>query len=152
MISPRRLPIALVCLGISLCIGWGCVPKPSPNLLGIITIAGSQAAQTETVFRVVSSSPSNNDTNVPVFSSITITFSRDVNASTLPNAITFTQPTGSTRIRTLSQTTQGRLVTLRPDNSFEANGTYSITVRNTLQDSTGQALQSNFTFSFTTAR
>lgn len=128
-----------------------CIPKPSPNFQGIISIVAAQTV--ETVFRVSSTSPTNGETNVNRGSAIVIDFSRDVNASSVTQSIGFVPPNNSTSISSLTQqNTSARRITLRPNNVFDAGGTYTLTVRNTVRDTTGQALTENFTFSFTAAQ
>lgn len=141
-------------LSLSLVLGnLYCLPKPSPNFQGIISIVATQAVVVDTVFRVSSTSPTNGETNVTRGSAIVIDFSRDVNTTTVNQSIGFVAPNNSSSITSLTQqNTSARRITLRPNNVFDAGGTYSITVRNTVRDTSGQALNENYTFSFTAAR
>lgn len=129
-----------------------CIPKPTPNIQGVLTIFAANQTPVDNSFRVITTSPSNNETGVLRFSSIAITFSNQISSASLQGSLDFQQPVGSNRITSLVSSITSSRLTLRPNNSFESLGRYSLTIRTTLQDTTGQALQSPFTFSFTAAQ
>ena len=102
---------------------------------------------------VVATTPVNNATSVPVSSTVTVTFSEDMNPSTI-NGMTF-----SVRITTgvavvngvVSYNVSTRVATFTPTSALTANTNYTATVTTGARDLAGNGLTGNFTFFFTTA-
>jgi Ice-binding-like/Bacterial Ig-like domain len=86
---------------------------------------------------------------VAVDSSISATFSKAMDPSTV-NATTFTMTQGSTSI-TGTVTYAGTTAIFKPSTSLAANTVYTATITTGVKDLSGNALQTNFVWSFTTA-
>jgi Ice-binding-like/Bacterial Ig-like domain len=117
-------------------------------LILIITGCGrEQALATAPV--VVSFTPSNGATAVPVASLITAAFTKAMNPTSI-NTSTFTVvgPTGATV--TGAVTYSGTTATFTPAALLAASSVYTATITTGAKDSTGNALASNFVWSFTT--
>ena len=123
-----------------------CTPKPEPFVLGILALP---AATEVTAFEVSSTSPTNNETNVNRNTNISITFSKNLDNSSISGNISFSQPAGNT-ITSLTATTNNRVLTLRPSTIFDANSSYSITLRSAIKSTTTETLGTDYIFRFTT--
>jgi len=97
---------------------------------------------------VSSTSPANNATGVAVNSAITATFSKAMDSSTI-NASTFTLSGGVTGTVTYDSATN--TATFTPSSSLANSTTYTATITTGVKDSAGNAMASNYTWSFTTA-
>ncbi|BDA80645.1 hypothetical protein LPTSP3_g35750 [Leptospira kobayashii] len=135
---------------------FGCVlfsiqcgpPKPEPYLLGLLALP-SGSSDTSSTFKVETTNPAKNETAVPTNVNITITFSKNVDQSSVAGNITLTQP-ASNKITSLSASTNNKVVTLRPNTTFDAQSTYTFTLKTGIKDTTGTALTEAYTFGFTT--
>ncbi|MDZ4725174.1 MAG: Ig-like domain-containing protein [Leptospira sp.] len=123
-----------------------CTPKPEPFVLGVLALP---AATEVTAFEVSSTSPTNNETNVNRNTNISITFSKNLDNSSISGNISFSQPTANT-ITSLTATTNNRVLTLRPSTIFDANSSYSITLRSAIKSTTTETLGTDYIFRFTT--
>ena len=94
---------------------------------------------------VFSTNPADTATNVAVNTTITATFSEAMDSSTI-NTSTFTLSGGVTGTVTYSGTT----ATFTPSSNLAYNTTYTATVTTGVRDTSGNAMASNYTWSFTT--
>ncbi len=94
---------------------------------------------------VISTSPTNTQTNVPVGTNISIIFSEEMNPSTIA-ASTITISGGV--VSTLSYANQ--TVTLDPTTNLNYSTTYTITVTSAVKDEAGNPMATQFSFTFTT--
>ena len=93
--------------------------------------------------------PLNNATGVAINKAIGVTFSESMNATTI-NATTFTLKQGTTAVAgTISYA--GTKAIFTPVASLTASTVYTGTITTGAKDLAGNALSSNYTFSFTTA-
>ncbi len=97
---------------------------------------------------VTSTSPANGATNIAVSSNITATFSEAMNAATISTS-TFKLNNGITG--TVSYNSATRTATFDPSTNLNYSTTYTATITTGAKDSTGNAMTSNYTWSFTTA-
>lgn len=108
---------------------------------------------------VVSTVPANGAINVPLNQIITATFNEEMNPATITDesftiiqgstSIVGTLKNGSTSIEgTISYS--GRTVTFVPDNLLTPNTLYTGRIKTTVKDPMGNALQSDYVWSFTT--
>jgi hypothetical protein len=98
---------------------------------------------------VLSAVPANNTTGVAINSHPTVTFSEAMTASTVSSA-TFTLNQGTTAVAgTIAYS--GNTATFTPSASLVANTIYTGTITTGVKDAAGNALASNYTWSFTTA-
>jgi len=110
------------------------------------TGGGSADVTPPTVLSVV---PANNATSIALNSKATVTFSEAMNASTI-NATTFTLMQGSTTVAgTVAYS--GTTATFTPSSALAANTVYTGTITTGAKDLAGNAIASNYTWSFTTA-
>ena len=110
------------------------------------TTGGSAADVTPpTVLSVV---PANNATLIALNSKATVTFSEAMNASTI-NATNFTLKQGATAI-TGTVAYSGTTATFTPAVNLAANTVYTGTITTDAKDVAGNALASNYVWSFTT--
>ena len=96
---------------------------------------------------VTGTNPTNGDTNVPVSSAITATFSEAMDASTI-NTSTFTVSGGVTG--TVSYNAGTKTATFTPSSNLVYNTTYAATITTGVKDSAGNAIAVNYPWSFTT--
>jgi hypothetical protein len=96
---------------------------------------------------VVSTSPVNNDGGVKAYALITATFSEALNASSV-SATSFTLDHGATGAVTVSPS--GTFATFTPTSYLAYSTTYTATLTTGVKDAAGNALASNYTWSFTT--
>jgi len=117
----------------------------SSNYSWSFTSAGTTDATAPTVVTV---NPANNGTNVAVNSKVTVNFSEAMNSSTI-NSSTFTLKQGSTSI-VGSVTYSGTMAIFTPGSNLAANTIYTGTITTGAKDAAGNAIASNYTWSFTT--
>ena len=98
--------------------------------------------------RVISTDPNNSDTNVVVTKIINATFSKVMNPTTL-NTTTFSLRQGTTPI-TGMVTYTGSTASFAPTTNLAYNTTYIATITTGAKDMAGNALVSNYIWSFTT--
>lgn len=103
---------------------------------------------------VIVTSPANNATNVPVSSAVTVTFSEDMDLTTI-NGTTFNLQTtvgGVAKAGTVSYNTATRVATFTATTPLAPGTTnYTATVTTGARDTAGNGLAGTFIFSFTTA-
>src|SRR5665213_2679452 len=101
---------------------------------------------------VISTSPVNGATAVPINQAITATFSEAMNAATI-NATTFTVKTagGVAVIGVVTYTAAGSVATFTPATSLAVSTVYSATITTGAMDLAGNALANNYVWTFTTA-
>ena len=102
---------------------------------------------------VLSTTPTNNATNVAVNSSISVVFSEDMSAATI-DGTSFTVKTtvGATPVAgTVSYNAATRTATFAPTGNLTANTGYTVTITSAAKDLAGNGLAGSFTFQFTTA-
>ncbi len=97
---------------------------------------------------VTLTNPASNATGVSISQSISATFSEPMNPSTI-TTLTFTIKQGSTLVPG-AVTYTGTQATFTPSSVLEINKIYTGTISTGVKDMTGDALISNYTFSFTT--
>jgi hypothetical protein len=105
------------------------------------------AAPDTTPPTVTSTSPLDSATGVAVDATISATFSEDMDASTI-DASSFTLNNGATG--TISYNAVSRTATCTPIADLNAGTNYTATITTGAEDSAGNPLQANFTWSFTT--
>ncbi len=141
--NPQRPPSRLrvgIPLAIVLClVGCSNSSRSSNN-----TSSSDMTAPT-----VSSTSPANGATNVAINTSINVTFSEAMKASTI-TAAHFTV-SGATSL-TVSYDAASRIATLSSASAFANNTMITATVHDTVEDLAGNALASDFIWSFTTAQ
>jgi hypothetical protein len=99
---------------------------------------------------VISTNPANAATGVPVSQKITATFSEAMDSSTITTT-TFTLAQGTTPISgAVTYAAAGTTATFTPSSNLAANATYTATITTGVRDLAGNALASNFVWSFTT--
>ena len=98
--------------------------------------------------RVISTDPNNGDINVPVTKIISATFSKVMNPATI-DTLTFTLRQGTTAVTGLV-TYLGNTASFAPTTSLAFNSTYTATITTRAKDMAGNALVSNYVWSFTT--
>ncbi|HZL27128.1 MAG TPA: Ig-like domain-containing protein [Acidobacteriaceae bacterium] len=101
---------------------------------------------------VISTTPAKGATAVPINQAITATFSEAMNPATI-NATTFTVKTagGVAVIGVVTYTAAGSVATFTPATSLAVNTVYSATITTGAMDLAGNALASNYVWTFTTA-
>jgi len=133
---------------------------------GVKDVAGNALASTSTSTfttiadttppTITNTSPTNGATNVAVTSVVTVTFSEDMDGTTI-NGTTFTLKTtvGSVAVAgTVSYNAATRIATFTPSANLLANTSYTATIlggASGAKDLAGNSLAVNATFSFTTA-
>jgi hypothetical protein len=94
-----------------------------------------------------SNTPLNDATDVPVDATISVTFSEDMDASTI-DTNSFTLDNGVTG--TISYDSNSTAATFTPSADLNYNTTYTVTITTGVEDLSGNPLQADYTFSFTT--
>jgi hypothetical protein len=130
---------------------------------GVKDVAGNAlAAQSTSTFTTVAdttpptitaTSPTNGTTGIATSTIVTVTFSEDMDITTI-NGTTFTLKTtvGSIPVAgVVSYNTTTRVATFTPSGALTASTSYTATVTNGAKDTAGNALAVNASFSFTTA-
>ena len=95
---------------------------------------------------VNSTIPSNGSSNVPLNTSIALTFSEVMNKSATQTAISASPPI----IGTFSWDTPAKVVTLDPISDLQSSTKYTITISTGAKSQVGVSMQNAYTFSFTT--
>jgi len=114
---------------------------------GVVTDGGSPSGAPT----VTSTSPANNDINVSVNRRVTATFSKAMDPATITTT-TFTLAQGAAPVPgTVTYATTGTTATFTPTSPLAINTTYTAKITTGAKDTTGQALASDFTWTFTTA-
>ena len=99
---------------------------------------------------VLSVLPTNNATNVAANTHPTVTFSEAMNSTTI-NTTSFTLKQGSTNVAgTVAYS--GTSASFTPSSALAANTVYTGTITTGAKDAAGNAISSNYTWSFTTAQ
>jgi phosphodiesterase/alkaline phosphatase D-like protein len=101
------------------------------------------------IFRVVSTTPANNATGVPLGDAITITFSEDVEPATLVGAITVSSFTGDLP-GVISYNATTKTATFSPGTPFAPLADYTVTVAAKVKSVTTVRLYTPYIFVFTT--
>ena len=100
---------------------------------------------------VVSVNPTTNATNVPISTSVSVTFSEPVAESSV-NATSCELLLGAVQVSaSISFDTTGKVVTLTPASPLAYASTYSVVLTTSVTDLAGNALASQFSSSFVTA-
>ena len=117
---------------------------------GVLTLTQLEGIRTGDV-PVSSTSPANGATEVAVNTTITATFSKAMDASTITTS--FTVSTGGSNISgTVSYNSTTKTATFTPSGNLSFPTTYTATITTDVRDSAGAAIMvSNYTWSFTTA-
>lgn len=111
---------------------------------------GSHTSESDTTAPTVSStSPSGGDTDIAVNSTVTVTFSEDMDTATITAATITLEDAGSNAVDG-SVSSSGTTATFTPDANLEFNTTYSLRVSTGAEDLAGNQLESEYSFSFTT--
>ena len=98
---------------------------------------------------VVSVSPANAATSVPVASSVTATFNKAINPTSLnTTSFTLTGPAGAAVTGTVAYS--GTTATFIPTTMLAASSVYTATISTGVTDTIGTTLASNFVWTFTT--
>jgi len=97
---------------------------------------------------VSSTDPANAEIGVPLNQKIAATFSKTMDATTISNA-TFTLLQGTNSV-TGFVSYSGSTATFAPENNLLPNSTYSAVITTGAKDLAGNALENNYTWSFTT--
>ena len=98
---------------------------------------------------VSSTSPASSATGVGVSSAISATFSEDMNSSTITTStFTLSSSSGSSVSGTVSYS--NKVATFTPSSSLSYSTTYTATITTGVKDAGGNAMSSNYTWSFTT--
>jgi hypothetical protein len=114
-----------------------------------ITFTYNTAADTSAP-RVVSQSPAPGATGVSIAAPVLVTFSKQMNASTINSSTVTLQASGSSTPVAATVTYSGSTATLQPNAPLAYNTTYTVTVSGSITDTNGNAIGSNTTWSFTT--
>ena len=120
---------------------WGTLDSPTLTIHGIPYGPVNQAPT------VSATSPSDNATDVAVDSAITATFSEAMDAATI-NTNTFVVDNGVTG--TVSYDVNSTTATFTPTMNLDYNTTYTATITTGARDLSGNALQADHTWLFTT--
>jgi len=124
----------------------GCTPKPEPYLIGLLALP---AASETAAFQVVSTVPTLNQTEVSTSSNVIITFNKNVDSSSITGNISLSQPS-SNSIASLSASTSGKIVTLKPSSAFISSSSYTFTFKSSIKSTTSESLGTDYTLTFTT--
>lgn len=112
---------------------------------------GSGTIESDTTAPTVSStSPLDGASDVAVDSTVTVTFSEEMDAATITEATVTLEDAGSNPVDG-SVTSSGTTATFTPDTDLECNTTYTVRVSTGAEDLAGNQLESEYSFSFTTA-
>ncbi|QOY51863.1 Ig-like domain-containing protein [Candidatus Sulfurimonas baltica] len=126
-------------------VGTGVTDVAGNNLASNHVFSFTTEAPDITKPTVSSKTPSNGSSGVAIGSNITVTFSEPMNSSTL-NTSNVTVSGGVTG----TVTDNGTTLTFNPSSNLAYSTSYTVTVSTGVQDVSGNALNSNHVFSFTT--
>ncbi len=99
---------------------------------------------------VVSVSPANLSTNVPVGTAVVVTFSEPMTASTVTGSTVFLTNTATSAVVPATVTYSGNVATLQPTAALAGSTTYTVTVTTGVKDLSGNPLATPFNSVFTT--
>lgn len=103
-----------------------------------------------TAFKVMETIPADGDTDVPPSAVISLSFSVEIDPATATNnTIQVTDSLGRSVAGKVSA--YGVAVSFAPTDRMESNASYSVTIKAQLMDIYGRNLDSDVSFSFTTA-
>ena len=121
------------------------------TLIAVVLIAGCKKDTfTETKGLcpiVISTNPINGATNVPLNQVITVTFNKDMNPNTITSASIYFE--GNSMVNG-SLTYSNSTATFTPSSPLAINTTYKGTVKTTVKDLKGNALQEDYVWTFST--
>jgi len=151
--SPRRVvAVCALAMASALCLvacGGGGGDEASPPVNN--PPVNNPPAGDTTPPTVVSSNPTSAATNVATNSTLTVTFSESMSATSI-SASTFTLVSvGSGASVTGSVSAAGDIATFTPASTLTANAQYTVTVGTGVRDVAGNSLATPYTWSFTTA-
>lgn len=118
----------------------------------IVTPFPVQASPTETndlSLRVISTSPANSETNIPVDQNLTATFSEDMNPATVNN-LAFMLADGGVASGVVTYDSATRTATFNPSGNLSINTTYTAHITLDAQAISGNTLPREFRWIFTT--
>jgi hypothetical protein len=110
---------------------------------------GSSSGSTPPSFGVVSSSPANDQTEIPVSGNFKVTFNQDVNPATIANGITARSFIGNLP-GTVSYDASTKTATFTPGTPFAPLTEYTVTVSTNIKSVTGESLSVSYISHFTT--
>jgi hypothetical protein len=113
------------------------------------TIVSFSTTSPPLTFGVVSTTPANNVTEIPVGNTITVTFNQDVDPATLGSGITASSYIGPLP-GSVSYNSSTKTATFTPGTPFAPLTTYNVTVATTVKSAGGEALSAPYTFGFKT--
>ncbi|MCD6427671.1 MAG: Ig-like domain-containing protein, partial [Caldisericaceae bacterium] len=100
---------------------------------------------------VVSTVPDNNATNVDVNTTISATFDRDMNSSTITTStFTLKDSSGNAISGAVSYDLSSKTAIFTPSDPLSENETYTATISGTVKDTDGNAMGSDYSWSFST--
>ncbi|MEJ2098131.1 MAG: Ig-like domain-containing protein, partial [Deltaproteobacteria bacterium] len=108
---------------------------------------GGGGGSDTTAPEIVSTSPADSATGVAIASTVSVTFSEDMDASTI-TAASFSIDNGVTGSVNYSSST--RMATFTPSVDLSANTTYTATISASCTDAAGNGLSANYSWTFTT--
>ena len=112
--------------------------------------AGSGDESTPVLFGVVSTTPANNATDVPLGNLITVTFNEDVEPATLVDAIAVSSLAGNLP-GVISYNSTTRTATFTPGTPFAPLTDYTVTVAAKVKSVSTERLSTPYVFGFRTA-
>jgi ice-binding like protein/Big-like domain-containing protein len=118
-------------------------------MAGVISGCGREQTASPGAPLVISTTPANSATQVPVTQIISATFSEIMNSTTL-NTSTFTVTGPGTTAVTGVVAYSGTTATFTPAATLLANTTYTATISTGAQDPIGEALPTDYVWTFTT--
>ena len=121
-----------------------CAKSDDSETVYIITTDNSTTTTDTTAPTVSSTSPANNATNVSVSGAITVTFSEEMDSSTITTS-TFTVNNASGSV-----TYSNKVATFTPSTSLNFSNTYTATITTGVKDTADNAMAANHTWTFTT--
>lgn len=143
-LSPNKLYTVTLTTGVTDLAGNGL----AANYSWSFTIAAGSDMTKPTVAGAI---PPGGTTGVSPYTSVEVEFSEDMNESSIANS-TFYLKQGSTTVPTsLSYDSTSKTAVLVPTTNLSYSTTYTATVTTGVKDLAGNALASNYTFTFTTA-
>jgi hypothetical protein len=120
-------------------------------LLSVSMIGCGKEAVTTTAPLVVSTTPANGATGVPLNQVLTAAFSESMNPATISTAtFTLVGPTGTAVAGAVSYAATGSVATFTPNSGLAYNTTYTATITTAVADALGVQPAKNYVWSFTT--